>query len=67
VQAAVDTLTRPHAIVIAHRLSTIERVDRIVVLDAGKSSSRVRSELLAREVLRQAAPDPVSAAAPVAG
>src|SRR5437763_13333038 len=37
VQAAMETLMRGRTtIVIAHRLSTIERVDRIVVLDAGR-------------------------------
>ena len=37
VQAAMDTLMQGRTtIVIAHRLSTIERVDRIVVLDAGQ-------------------------------
>jgi hypothetical protein len=39
----MDVLMRGRTtIVIAHRLSTIERVDCIVVLDSGKSSSRAR-------------------------
>ena len=50
VQAAMDALMRGRTtIVIAHRLSTIERVDRIVVLDAGRVVEQgTHSELLAR-------------------
>ena len=50
VQAAVDALMRGRTtIVIAHRLSTIERVDRIVVLDAGRVVEQgTHAELLAR-------------------
>jgi len=53
VQAAVDTLMRGRTtIVIAHRLSTIERVDRIVVLDAGRVVEQgTHAELLARNGL----------------
>jgi ATP-binding cassette, subfamily B, bacterial MsbA len=50
VQAAMDALMRGRTtIVIAHRLSTIERVDRIVVLDAGRVVEQgTHTELLAR-------------------
>ena len=50
VQAAMDALMRGRTtIVIAHRLSTIERVDRIVVLDAGKVVEQgTHAELLER-------------------
>jgi subfamily B ATP-binding cassette protein MsbA len=53
VQAAVDALMRGRTtIVIAHRLSTIERVDRIVVLDAGRVVEQgTHAELLARNGL----------------
>jgi subfamily B ATP-binding cassette protein MsbA len=51
VQAAMDTLMQGRTtIVIAHRLSTIERVDRIVVLDAGRLVEQgTHAELLARD------------------
>ncbi|MDQ6916460.1 MAG: lipid ABC transporter permease/ATP-binding protein, partial [Pseudomonadota bacterium] len=50
VQAAMDALMQGRTtIVIAHRLSTIERVDRIVVLDAGRVVEQgTHAELLAR-------------------
>jgi len=50
VQAAMEALMRGRTtIVIAHRLSTIERVDRIVVLDAGRVAEQgTHAELLAR-------------------
>ena len=53
VQAAMDTLMQGRTtIVIAHRLSTIERVDRIVVLDAGQLVEHgTHVELLARDGL----------------
>jgi len=53
VQAAMDTLMQGRTtIVIAHRLSTIERVDRIVVLDAGRVVEHgTHAELLARNGL----------------
>jgi subfamily B ATP-binding cassette protein MsbA len=53
VQAAMDALMRGRTtIVIAHRLSTIERVDRIVVLDAGRVLEQgTHAELLARNGL----------------
>jgi subfamily B ATP-binding cassette protein MsbA len=53
VQAAMDALMRGRTtIVIAHRLSTIERVDRIVVLDAGRVVEQgTHAELLARNGL----------------
>ncbi len=53
VQAAMDTLMQGRTtIVIAHRLSTIERVDRIVVLDAGRVvENGTHVELLARNGL----------------
>jgi ATP-binding cassette, subfamily B, bacterial MsbA len=51
VQAAMDALMQGRTtIVIAHRLSTIERVDRIVVLDAGRLVEQgTHAELLARD------------------
>jgi len=53
VQAAMEALMRGRTtIVIAHRLSTIERVDRIVVLDAGRVVEQgTHQELLARNGL----------------
>jgi len=53
VQAAMETLMRGRTtIVIAHRLSTIERVDRIVVLDAGRVVEQgTHAELLAHNGL----------------
>ena len=53
VQAAMETLMRGRTtIVIAHRLSTIERVNRIVVLDAGQLVEQgTHGELLARNGL----------------
>jgi len=53
VQAAMEALMRGRTtIVIAHRLSTIERVDRIVVLDAGRVAEHgTHAELLAKEGL----------------
>ena len=53
VQAAMDTLMQGRTtIVIAHRLSTIERVDRIVVLDAGRVVEHgTHAELLVRNGL----------------
>ncbi len=50
VQAAMEALMQGRTtIVIAHRLSTIERVDRIVVLDAGRVAEQgTHAELLAR-------------------
>jgi ATP-binding cassette, subfamily B, bacterial MsbA len=53
VQAAMETLMQGRTtIVIAHRLSTIERVDRIVVLDAGRVVEHgTHAELLARNGL----------------
>jgi ATP-binding cassette, subfamily B, bacterial MsbA len=53
VQAAMHALMRGRTtIVIAHRLSTIERVDRIVVLDAGRVVEQgTHAELLARKGL----------------
>jgi subfamily B ATP-binding cassette protein MsbA len=50
VQAAMETLMHGRTtIVIAHRLSTIERVNRIVVLDAGSVVEQgTHAELLAR-------------------
>jgi subfamily B ATP-binding cassette protein MsbA len=70
VQAAMDALMRGRTtIVIAHRLSTIERVDRIVVLDAGKVVEQgTHAELLARGGLyAKLHRIQFSAAAPVAG
>jgi ATP-binding cassette, subfamily B, bacterial MsbA len=53
VQAAMETLMQGRTtIVIAHRLSTIERVDRIVVLDAGRVVEHgTHAALLARNGL----------------
>ena len=53
VQAAMEALMQGRTtIVIAHRLSTIERVDRIVVLDAGRVAEHgTHAELLAKEGL----------------
>ena len=53
VQAAMETLMQGRTtIVIAHRLSTIERVDRIVVLDAGRVVEHgTHAQLLARNGL----------------
>jgi ATP-binding cassette, subfamily B, bacterial MsbA len=50
VQAAMDALMQGRTtIVIAHRLSTIERVDSIVVLDAGRVVEQgTHAELVAR-------------------
>jgi ATP-binding cassette, subfamily B, bacterial MsbA len=50
VQAAMDTLMQGRTtIVIAHRLSTIERVDTIVVLDAGRVAEQgTHAELISR-------------------
>ena len=70
VQAAMDALMRGRTtIVIAHRLSTIERVDRIVVLDAGRVVEQgTHAELLARGGLyAKLHRIQFSAAVPVAG
>ena len=70
VQAAMEALMRGRTtIVIAHRLSTIERVDRIVVLDAGRVVEQgTHAELLARGGLyAKLQRSQFSAAAPVAG
>ncbi len=66
----MDALMRGRTtIVIAHRLSTIERVDRIVVLDAGRVVEQgTHAELLARGGLyAKLHRIQFAAAAPVAG
>ena len=49
-QQAVEAVTRGRTtIIIAHRLSTVQRVDRILVFDAGRVVEQgTHSELLAR-------------------